>query len=350
MIDPNEKIRRVELVEYNPEWPQLFSDEARAIKSILKDNCVEIYHIGSTVIPNICAKPIIDILPVVKNIYSVDSLNHEFEKLNYVCMGEYGIPGRRFYWKSKIKRTHHIHLFQQDSPEILRHVAFKNFLIANENYAHAYSLIKKNLANIFFDDIENYVDGKASFVQMIEYKSGSARIAQLHANDGIVIEPYNPAWEKLATAEIKTIKEFSNLSYVLMEHIGSTAVPTLSSKPIIDILIAITSIQEAEMWIRSLEMMGYIFWAENPDKSHLRFFKGMPPFGKKRTHHIHLVEASNKIAVERILFRDILRRNEKIRMEYELLKLQLAKLFPSDREKYTDGKSEFIQRVLRVYE
>jgi len=58
----------------------------------------------------------------VKDLSVVDSLNSKFEVLGYVCMGEYGISGRRFYWKSKAERTHNIHLFEQGSPEINRHV------------------------------------------------------------------------------------------------------------------------------------------------------------------------------------------------------------------------------------
>lgn len=335
-------------MEYNPSWANIFSDEANKIKSILGNNCLEIHHIGSTAIPNICAKPIIDILPVVKDINTVDSLNHHFEALGYISQGEYGIPGRRFYWKSKEKRTHHIHLFQQGSPEILRHVAFKNFMLTHKDYALAYSLIKKNLAQVFFTDIENYVDGKASFVQCIDYKTGTARQQQLTSKDDIVISPYNPAWEKLAEAEINTIKEVVNLPFVAIEHIGSTAVINLSSKPIIDIFIVLKSIKDADQWIKPLESMGYIFWGENPDKTHLRFFKGMPPFGNKRTHHIHVIDASNKTFEERILFRDILRRDEKIKMAYEQLKFQLASEFSDDREEYTNRKSEFIKNVLQT--
>jgi GrpB-like predicted nucleotidyltransferase (UPF0157 family) len=350
MIDPNEKISLVELVPYNPDWSKLFSDALSEIKSILGGNCVEIHHIGSTAIPGICAKPIIDILIVVKDINQIDSFNDKFEALGYVCQGEYGIPGRRFYWKSKEKRTHNIHLFQQGSSEILRHVAFKDFMIEHSDYAHAYSLIKKNLAEVFFNDIENYVDGKASFVQCIDHKTGTARKNQLEAHDDILIHPYNPAWEKLAAAEIKTIKEVANqLPYTSIEHIGSTAVPTLSSKPIIDIFIVLKSISQADQWIKPLETMGYVFWDENPDKSHLRFFKGMPPFGTKRTHHIHIVDESNNAIEHHILFRDILRRDEKIRGAYEALKLKLSQSFQSDREAYTDKKSDFIEGVLRPY-
>ncbi len=82
MIDPNEKIRFVELTKYNPEWANIFTVAANEIKSILKENCIQIYHIGSTAIPTIYAKPIVDMLPIVKDINTVDSLNHEFEMVH----------------------------------------------------------------------------------------------------------------------------------------------------------------------------------------------------------------------------------------------------------------------------
>jgi len=350
MIDPKEKIRQVKLVEYNPEWPQLFINAAKEIKAILNENCVEIHHIGSTAIPHIHAKPIIDIMPVVKNLNTVDALNVEFEKLGYTCMGEYGIAGRRYYWRSPIDRTHHIHLFAQNSPEIVRHLAFRDFMISHPDYAQAYSLIKQNLAKVFSQDIENYVNGKASFIQIISYKTDTAKADQLNAKDLVMIEPYNAAWEKLAAAEIATIKKIaSKLTYVSIEHLGSTAVPELSSKPIIDIFIAVAKIEEAMHWVKPLETLGYVFWDENPDKMHLRFFKGMPPFGEKRTHHIHIVETSNNTFEHRVLFRDILRNDQKIRQDYEKLKLNLSKIYSVDREAYTDAKSDFIKKVLYTH-
>lgn len=350
MINPDEMLKKVELTPPNPKWPQLFVDAAEELKSILQGNCLEIHHIGSTAIPNIYAKAIIDILPVVKNINLIDSLNHKFEKLGYVCMGEYGIPGRRFYWRSKTKRTHHVHIFEEGSSEIMRHIMFKEYLIAHEPFARAYSLIKCALAEVFPRDIENYVNGKASFVQFIDYKTGRARAAQLTAADEILIQLYNPAWPKLAEAEIKVIKKVIDpLPYVALEHLGSTAVPGLSSKPIIDIFVSLKSIKDAELWIKPLETLGYQFWNENPDKEHLRFFKGMPPCGEKRTHHVHLVEESNNTFEHRILFRDILRRDEKIRRQYEALKIKLAKSYLKDREAYTENKGKFIEEVLRAH-
>ena len=103
MIDPREKLRSVELSPYDAHWPQMFEKEAQALQSILGENVIHIDHIGSTAIPGIYAKPIIDMLITVKNLEAVDGLNANVESLGYTCMGEYGITGRRFYWKSPAK-------------------------------------------------------------------------------------------------------------------------------------------------------------------------------------------------------------------------------------------------------
>jgi GrpB-like predicted nucleotidyltransferase (UPF0157 family) len=348
MIDPNESLKFVEVVPHQPAWQTSFASAAADIKAILQNNFVAIHHIGSTAIPTIYAKPIVDILPVVKNLNEVDALNSQFEALGYVCMGEYGISGRRFYWKSVNHRTHNIHLFEQGSPEIIRHLAFKEFMLAHEDYAQSYSLIKRALAEVFPHDIESYVNGKSSFVQMIDYKTGTALPNQLNASDDIIIQPYHSGWEKSATAEIKVIKTIAGKTpYIAIEHLGSTAVPGLASKPIIDIFITVAAIQQAQLWIKPLESMGYQFWDENPDQTHLRFFKGMPPFGKGRTHHIHIT--TSNIVEHRILFRDILRRDEKARQQYQELKLKLSQSHPHDRELYTASKKEFIAVTLKAH-
>jgi len=205
-----------------------------------------------------------------------------------------------------------------------------------------------HLADVFSKDIENYVKGKNSFIQMIDYKSGMAKDEQLKADDNIIIQAYDPAWLELAKAEISAIKKICNtLVYKDIQHIGSTAVPELSSKPIIDIFISIDSISMADEWITPLESLGYVFWKENPDKSHLRFFKGMPPFGTQRTHNVHIIAKNNNRLEHSIFFRDILRNDNKIKNEYQKLKINLSKQHPHDREVYTDAKGHFIRQVLR---
>lgn len=78
----------------------------------------------------------------------------------------------------------------------------------------------------------------------------------------------------------------------------------------------------------------------------MRFFKGMPPFGEGRTHHVHIVAEDNDTIEHRLLFRDILRCNKKIRLEYQALKVKLLESNVSDRELYTDNKAAFIKSVL----
>ena len=90
---------QVIVVPYCEEWPELYQTEAEEIRGILGENLVDIYHIGSTSVPGLAAKPIIDIMPVVRHIALVDTCNAAFEVLGYECMGEFGIPGRRYFRK-----------------------------------------------------------------------------------------------------------------------------------------------------------------------------------------------------------------------------------------------------------
>ena len=132
--------RKIEVVDYNPEWEKQFKEEAKKIKAILGKNCVEIHHIGSTSVKGLKAKPVIDIMPVVKDISLVDGQNAQFEALGYECMGEFGIPGRRFYRKGGDNRTHHIHIFQKDNTaQIQRHLAVRDYLRSNKEKAEEYA-------------------------------------------------------------------------------------------------------------------------------------------------------------------------------------------------------------------
>ncbi len=164
--------RKIEVVEYNPHWKKQFKEEAKLIKKILGKNCVTVNHIGSTAVKGMCAKPIIDIMPVVKDTNVVDALNSEFEKLGYECLGEYGIEGRRFYRKGGDNRTHHIHIFQKDDKEnIDRHLAVRDYLAFNPEVAKEYGELKKKLAEEFAFDSEAYCNGKDAFVKDLEQKA-----------------------------------------------------------------------------------------------------------------------------------------------------------------------------------
>jgi|GEM_PF-658989 GrpB-like predicted nucleotidyltransferase (UPF0157 family) len=341
----NNQVRRVELLPYDSKWKAQFEKEKLEIQKILGNNCCDIQHIGSTSIPGIYAKPVIDVLVVVNDLSIVDSLNTDFESLGYLPKGEFGIAGRRFYLKGAIDRTHHIHLFEKNDSEIKRHLAFKDYILQHKKEAEAYSWVKRCLAEQFPSDIESYVKGKDSFVCMMNYRAGVPKKEQLEAKDNVVLKPHDSNWKKLAAAEIKAIQETVALPFVAIEHLGSTSIEGISAKPIIDIFIALESINEADDWIKSMESLGYIYWAENPNPLHRRFYKGMPPYGVGRTHHVHIMQAGKKFN-QRILFRDALNQDLKLRKQYEALKLKLLKQYSNDREAYTEAKSLFISQVI----
>jgi GrpB-like predicted nucleotidyltransferase (UPF0157 family) len=100
-------MRTIEVVAYDPSWPGVFEIEREVLSRVLGELAVEIHHIGSTAVPGLVAKPIIDILVEVHDMAALDRLNPAMEAIGYDCMGEYGIPGRRYYRKGGDHRTHH---------------------------------------------------------------------------------------------------------------------------------------------------------------------------------------------------------------------------------------------------
>lgn len=163
---------KVIVTAYDETWPALFEEEAKKIKGILGSHCKVIHHIGSTAVKGLKAKPIIDILPIVDNIFEIDKYNSDFEALGYECMGEFGIPGRRYFRKGGDNRTHQIHIFEEgNKKDIQRHLALRDYLRSHPEDALAYGALKEKLASRFPDDIEAYCDGKDEFVKELERKA-----------------------------------------------------------------------------------------------------------------------------------------------------------------------------------
>jgi GrpB-like predicted nucleotidyltransferase (UPF0157 family) len=165
--------------------------------------------------------------------------------------------------------------------------------------------------------------------------------------DEVVIVEYNPCWSLMFEEEAAQIADVLSKNLVVsIEHIGSTAIPGLSAKPIIDLLISVHSLAEAKQAaVSPLAELGYAYWFDNPDPQRMFFVKGIPP-NSPRTHHIHMIE-SDSILRERLLFRDYLREHPEEAFRYAELKRYLAQQFSTDREAYTKGKTEFVQSILQ---
>lgn len=160
---------KVVVTDYNPEWEKEFDREAEKLREAFGGGLVAVHHIGSTSVPGLAAKPIIDIMPVVKDIAEADRAAPALEKLGYEGLGEYGIPGRRYFRKGGDNRTHQLHVFAESSAsEIARHLAFRDYLRRHPGEATEYGILKRALAKKFPGDIEGYCDGKDAFVKATE--------------------------------------------------------------------------------------------------------------------------------------------------------------------------------------
>ena len=164
--------RIVEVVPYNSEWEKHFQVEAEFLKKVFGKYLLDVFHIGSTSIPGILAKPVIDLLPVVRDIERVESFTSILVQQGYIAKGEYGIPGRRFFIKgSQEKRTHHIHIFQDGNPEITRHLLFRDYMRAHPQEAERYSRLKLELAQKYRSDAAAYSQAKHDFITEMDQKA-----------------------------------------------------------------------------------------------------------------------------------------------------------------------------------
>jgi GrpB-like predicted nucleotidyltransferase (UPF0157 family) len=166
--------------------------------------------------------------------------------------------------------------------------------------------------------------------------------------DEVEIVNYDPRWPDLFDEEARRLRAALDPSLILgLEHFGSTAVPDLSAKPIIDILIAVRSLAQAQAgFVEALRNLDYVYWADNPKKDRMFFVKGMPPFGSGRSHHVHVTEPDGEMW-QRLAFRDYLRAHPEEARTYQRLKIRLAAEHQPDRDAYTDAKSAYVETVMR---
>jgi GrpB-like predicted nucleotidyltransferase (UPF0157 family) len=159
-------------VPYDPAWPERFRQEAQALTQALGDLIIAIHHVGSTSIPGLAAKPIVDVLVEVADIERVDDFNALLAAQRYLPKGEFGIPGRRFFIKGdEMHRTHHVHVFEAGHPDVARHLNFRDYLRAHPQEAAAYGRLKQELAQQYPHDVEAYMDGKDAMIKSLDEKA-----------------------------------------------------------------------------------------------------------------------------------------------------------------------------------
>lgn len=161
----------VDVLPYCESWPISFLQEQLSLAEKLGLSPARIHHIGSTSVPGLAAKPIIDILVEVESLAVVDEMSEILVSLGYEAKGEYGITGRRYFRKGGVTRTHHLHAYEEGSEHVFRHLAFRDYLRCHPGECKAYETLKLVLANETYLPKEAYTARKSPFVETVQAKA-----------------------------------------------------------------------------------------------------------------------------------------------------------------------------------
>jgi GrpB-like predicted nucleotidyltransferase (UPF0157 family) len=159
---------------------------------------------------------------------------------------------------------------------------------------------------------------------------------------GVTLAAYDPLWPEEFRAEAERMARVCDDLEIRIEHVGSTSIPGLSAKPIIDIAVGVPPRIDRTPYIQALKEIGYEHLGAYGLAGRDYFRRGSP-----RSHHVHMWSWSSRQWRDHLAFRDYLRAHADARMEYEILKRELALAYSDDRGRYTAEKAPFIQAILR---
>ncbi|MCD2173648.1 GrpB family protein [Rhizobium sp. C4] len=154
----------VMIVPYDLEWPKIFARLRDDVSAVMGAVALRIEHVGSTAVPGLVAKPVIDIDVVISSELELQEAISRLLLLGYSYAGERGIEGRHAFVQPMGLPTHHLYVCAADNPELARHIAFRNHLITDRAASDAYGELKQELARTFGEDREGYTNAKTAFI------------------------------------------------------------------------------------------------------------------------------------------------------------------------------------------
>ena len=155
------------IVDYDPQWPEMFMELRARIATVLGDLAAAIEHVGSTAVPGLAAKPVIDIDVLLSSSDGLPQAIERLASLGYAHRGDLGVAGRDAFRQPFGQPAHHLYVCPPDSIEYRRHIEFRDHLRAYPESARRYVELKRNLAAEFGNDRERYNTGKTEFVDKI---------------------------------------------------------------------------------------------------------------------------------------------------------------------------------------
>jgi len=347
--------RPIVIADYDPTWPQTFATErAMILRACGRAAFVRIEHVGSTAVPGLAAKPIIDIMPGVRDLAGFAPQIAALTAIGYQYVPQYeqdgpwgaGMPERRYFRKDVDGvRAFHLHVVEHGSEFWRSQLLFRNYLRFNEADVRAYADLKRRLAEeynrsrIGTDINAGYTDLKSDLISEILVKARE----RAGRSTPVRLASYDARWPERFAAERERIRPVVAPYAAAIEHVGSTSVPGLDAKPVIDIAVGVRSVEESRAATAPLLGLGYAKGQDNfPD---WRYFD-RPAEAAFESVHVHVVPFGGRRWSHYLLFRDYLRAHTEAAARYAALKRTLAEEFGTDRLGYVEAKTDFVEEIL----
>lgn len=337
----------IELADYDPAWTGLYRRERERILGVLPG--AELEHIGSTSVPGLSAKPVIDLLLVVEDPDDEAAYVPALESAGYWVQVREDDWHRHRVLKGPDTNVN-LHVFGRGCAQVRRHLLFRDWLRAVEADRELYARTKRTLAAQEWERVQDYAVAKTAVVMEIlerayvswrlptdvEYVSES-RVGTVR----ITLEDYNPDWPAWYAKQEARIRGALGSAVLRLEHAGSTSVPGLAAKPLIDIVLVVPDSNDEDAYVPALVEAGYYLRLREPGWYGHRLLKDSDP-----EVNLHVYSPACEDVERMLVFRDLLRSDPQARAEYEVVKRDLAARTWERGQDYADAKTRVVERLI----
>ncbi|MFD4636738.1 GrpB family protein [Lentzea sp. NPDC058436] len=338
----------IELAEYDDAWPGLFERERARVVGALPGAVLE--HVGSTSVPGLCAKPVIDLLLVV------DEPGDEGSYMPALEAAGYRVVVREDDWHEhrvlKGPDTNvNLHVFPRGCAQVRRHLIFRDWLRDSDEDRELYASTKRKLAALEWERVQDYANAKNAVVlEILERAYAAWRLPSDDVefvtddpphNAPVTLAEYDPVWPDWYAGEEAKIRAALGSGIVRLEHVGSTSVPGLAAKPLIDILLVVPDSNDEDAYVPALVRAGYYLRLREHGWYEHRLLKGTVP-----NVNLHVFSPRCEEVDRMLAFRDRLRSHTSDREEYERTKRELAGRTWARVQDYADAKTRVVERII----
>ncbi|WP_439658053.1 GrpB family protein [Lentzea sp. HUAS TT2] len=338
----------IELAEYDAAWPGLYERERERVLAALPG--AELEHVGSTSVPGLCAKPLVDLMLVVDDPLDEGSYVPALEAAGYrVTVREDDWHDHRILKGPDTDIN--LHVFPRGCAQVRRHRIFRDWLRDNAEDRELYASTKRALAGRTWERVQDYTDAKNAVVLDIlerAYLAWPVEPGEVEFvtetpphNAPVVLEDYDPQWPQWYAVEEAKIRAALGGKIVRLEHVGSTSVPGLAAKPLIDILLVVPDSADEDAYVPALVAAGYYLRLRERTWHEHRLLKGTEP-----NVNLHVYSPKCEELDRMLAFRDRLRAYPQDREEYERTKRELAGRTWARVQDYADAKARVVERII----